>query len=159
MNLTSSRTAEIDAVWSPDGQRIAFTRRTPADGVPYREDVWVMQSDGSNKLRLTESSGAPDYGGARRPRWSPDGKLILFEQNGLTYEQDLYTIRPDGTGLTNLTNTPDLTEIYGDWAPDGSKIIFAAGPDPAGGSDDVFIMDPDGSNRTNLSNHGGVDIP
>jgi Tol biopolymer transport system component len=161
VNLTPSATPEVEAVWSPDGRRLAFTRRTMRDLKmrTYYEDVWVMNADGSDQRRLTESSGAVDYAGARRPRWSPDGKLILFESS-LGYEPDLYTIGPDGTALTNLTNTPDIGEAYADWSLDGSKIVFVSQSEPDyPGPDAVFMINADGSARANLSNYPNVDIP
>ena len=151
--LTHSYETESEAVWSPDGRRLAVTRRTirPENGQPYYEDIWVVNANGSGQQRLTESSQAVNYAGARRPRWSPNGKLILFESS-LGFVRDLYTIRPDGTGLTNLTNTPGIDEAYADWSPDGSKIAFSWG-------EDVFIMNADGSGRTNISNYPEVDAP
>ena len=166
VNLTRSATPEVEAVWSPDGQRLAFTRRTirylnvvGPYNTAYYEDVWVMNADGSDQRRLTESSGALDFAGARRPRWSPDGKVILFESS-LVYEADLYTIRPDGTGLTNLTNTPDIGEGYADWSPDGSRIVFTSGSEPDyPGPDAVFMINADGSGRTNITNYPGGENP
>jgi Tol biopolymer transport system component len=151
-NLTHSDEPDSDAMWSPDGRRLAFTRQTirPQAGQPYYEDIWVMNADGTGPQRLTESSQAADYAGARAPRWSPDGKRILFE-SGLGTNRDLYTIEPDGSGLTNLTNTPGIDEANASWAPDGSRIVFGYG--------DVFIMNADGSGRTNISNYPEVDGP
>jgi len=152
VNLTRSASPETEAVWSPDGRQLAFTRRTMRGqyGPGYYEDVWVMNANSLYQRRLTSSSGAPDYAGARRPRWSPDGKLVMFESSSLGYNEDIYTIRPDGTGLLNLTNTPDLSESGAEWSPDGTKILFRSEGEVSVLGGGVFIMNADGSGRVQL---------
>ena len=153
VNLTRSAAPETEAVWSPDGRQLAFTRRTMRGlfGPGYYEDVWVMNANGLYPRRLTSSPGAPDYAGARRPRWSPDGKVVMFESTmSGGYNADIYTIRPDGTGLLNLTNTPDLSESTAEWSPDGTKILFRSEGEVSVLGGGVFIMNPDGSGREQL---------
>lgn len=71
--------------WSPDGTTIAFVT-TRFNGA---SDIALMAADGSNVRRVT---------GGEDPAWSPDGSKILFAgSNGL------FTINPDGSGLTRLT--------------------------------------------------------
>lgn len=54
--------------WSPDGRRIAFHSRRTGN-----LDIWVMNADGSNPVRLTDDP-EHDY----LPSWSPDGKMITL---------------------------------------------------------------------------------
>lgn len=56
--------------------------------------------------------------------FSPDGRRIAFHK-GATGARDLYLVKADGTGLTQLTNTPGVDETYPSWSPDGSKIAFS----------------------------------
>ena len=58
-------------VWSPDGQRIIFDARV--DGNP---DIWVMNSDGDQRQRVTTEQ-SEDVTGA----WAPDGNSIVFCSN------------------------------------------------------------------------------
>ncbi len=46
-----------DAVWSPDGSQIAYTRRVLAAKGPDTWDVWTMAADGSNSQRVTRTPG------------------------------------------------------------------------------------------------------
>jgi WD40 repeat protein len=70
-----------------------------------------MNADGTNQLRLTNNT-VQDV----EPAWSPDGSKIVFVKADSS-QTDLYTIKPDGTGETNITNTPASSEYSPDWQP------------------------------------------
>jgi Tol biopolymer transport system component len=71
----------------------------------------------------------------------PDA-LIAFGSNAFQL-QAIFTVRPDGSGLTNLTPSGGF-ERNPAWSPDGSKILFA-------GTDDLYVMEADGSGRVMLA--------
>ena len=91
--------------WSPDGSRIAFYRSSA---------IWVMNSDGTNPEQVTPP---PNLGTDRDPAWSPDGSKLAFVRQENNAKTDLFTINVDGTGRTNITNTPNLDEESPDWQP------------------------------------------
>jgi len=118
--------------WSPDGRQIAFTRKV--DGL---RRLYVMNADGSG-AQLVPDTAAEHW----NPVWSPDGRLILFYSNFSDGKTDhLYTVHPDGTGLTQLTRQGH--NIFPGWSPDGKQIIFARSG--ADGHEGVFVMNADGS--------------
>src|SRR5690606_18992752 len=69
--LTWSRRAESGAAWSPDSRRIAFSTRRENDEVAQIYVIDVVA--GGEAQRVTQLST-----GARAPKWSPDGRALLF---------------------------------------------------------------------------------
>ena len=59
----------------------------------------------------------PDMAGAVTPAWSPDGEWIAFASNH-EGSYDVYRIRPDGSELTRITNSP-APELSVGWGPFG----------------------------------------
>lgn len=74
--LTDSPYEDNDPEWSPDGSMIVFKsgRRTQA---PAREEIYVMDADGSNVRQLTTTEG---FGSDHDPSWSPDSQMIVFSR-------------------------------------------------------------------------------
>jgi len=91
--------------WSPDGQRIVFESFSD-DGVA----VWAVNPDGSELTQLTFD------GFSLAPSYSPDGTKIVLDHRTDLGERDLFTLNPDGTGLTRITHT-DAVERFPQWAP------------------------------------------
>jgi Tol biopolymer transport system component len=149
------------AQWSPDGSRITFIRSDPEDGDGfYVSNLWVTNADGTNPRKLTNYVLPGPIGSIAGHAWSPDGVWLAFGGDvpgGL----DILVIHPDGTGQMDLTKNARWYEYGPIWSPDGRRILFSAQPvDPetlVGGSPDVFVMNADGSNVTNLTNHPSID--
>jgi Tol biopolymer transport system component len=98
--------------WSPDGQRLAFARRT--DG---RAHLFVAGADGGRAVQLTY--GAQDD---VEPAWSPDGATLAFcstevGEDGRTHS-NIFVVQADGSGLQQLTEG-DRTACRPSWARDG----------------------------------------
>ncbi len=80
---------------------------------------------------------------------APNGQIVFDEDVCCAY--DIWVVNADGTGLTNLTNTPDIGEFDPTWSPDGTRISFNRW-DNSISSGDIWVMDADGSNQVNLTN-------
>lgn len=103
----------------PPPSRIVF-ERSQTVGNRWIGDIYTMNPDGSDQIRLTDSSS---WNG--RPDWSPDGRKIVFV-SGRDGNNNIYIMNADGTGEIQLTD--DLgQEDDPAWSPDGSKIVFNRG--------------------------------
>ncbi|MBT5536031.1 hypothetical protein HOK31_23370, partial [Candidatus Poribacteria bacterium] len=109
-----------NADWSPDGTQLVFatTYEPPMGGQLLNSDIWVVDADGSDFIRLTSDAAyGPDD---THPSWSPDGSQIAFVSNR-DGNQELYIVRTDGTDMRRLTFTTDH-EQSPVWSPDGRRI-------------------------------------
>ena len=97
--LTNNRNNELSPVWSPDGNRIAFSSDRKGEWQNF--EIYAMDVDGGNQQRLTNNR-IFDW----QPSWSPDGKRIVFmsDRDG---NSEIYVMDADGGNLQNLTNNRD----------------------------------------------------
>jgi hypothetical protein len=130
---------------SPDGTRLAFVR----DEGSGSTDVLVSNPGFTN---LTNTPDA-DEG---NPDWSPDGTQIVFGRDD-SGNVDLFVVPPSGGAAENMTDTPDTTEQRPDWSPDGQHIIFSMSTDELPGTSNIWRIDADGGNLTQLTD-GGADF-
>jgi eukaryotic-like serine/threonine-protein kinase len=98
---------------APDEKSFVYLAR----GEP-QQDLFTADLAGTPLRRLTDDA-AQDI----MPRWSPDGGWIAFiSDRGGKYE--IWKVRPDGTGLTQMTHEPDKEVIAPVWSPDGRKLLY-----------------------------------
>jgi hypothetical protein len=117
--------------WSPNGSKLGWSNTN---------FLWTMNADGTGLTSVTNSIDPafdPPQPALRLPSgeklvafsaaWSPDGTRLAIIGNGTTVSQpQIYTVNPDGTGLTVVPNTPVLGyNGWLSWSPDGTKIAFA----------------------------------
>jgi Tol biopolymer transport system component len=137
--------------YSPDGTKLVFYRTVleESQGDPdIGGSLWVVNVDGSEAHELDTGEVRPSW----HARWSPDGSRILFGIERLQPIGGLWTIGPDGSGLTKIFEDPaGGFPILPTWSPDGHQIMFALDPTndafshPANG---LYVVDADGSGLT-----------
>ncbi len=101
--------------FSKDGQWVTY--------VSYRDGaLWRSKLDGSERLQLTYPPMYPVL-----PRWSPDGKKILFFEFAVRADKPgrIYEISSDGGSPHPLLPDDPSQQLDPNWSPDGTKIVFA----------------------------------
>lgn len=97
--------------WSPDGKLAAFAYPDNPNGTPYK--LWIFDPAANTWTAIYE------YAYIDLPYWSPDGEWLAFRQQDGLGGEELLVIRPDGSGLKNLTETGDLPEEGKPYVMDG----------------------------------------
>ncbi|MCC6170361.1 MAG: PD40 domain-containing protein [Caldilineaceae bacterium] len=144
---------DFEPAWSPDGTKIAFHRWRYMEET---DEIYVMDADGSNQTVLANNADGA-------PTWSPDGAKIAFASDRDGYAE-IYAMNADGSNQVQLTDNASF--IFGNdtpaWSPDGIKIAFRHynGYDGTNYDFEIYVMNADGSNQTNLTNNpSGNDTP
>jgi len=101
-----------DVAFSKDGQWVAY--------VSYPEGtLWRSKADGSDRLQL---SFPPLY--AMLPRWSPDGKQLVFFDFQTGKPTRIYLVSADGGTPQAMMPGGPQTQSDPVWAPDGNSVAF-----------------------------------
>jgi Tol biopolymer transport system component len=141
--LAESRGNEILNVhdWSPDGNRLLVTQRTPTS--PSELGVMLV-ADGSVRGLGVQVGG--------RAAWSPDGRFVFYVKGGL------YVIAVDGTSNVQVVEPQPRRPFVPVWAADGRHILYLS--DRAGAIDllEIEVVDgkPTGAPRLVAADVGGM---
>lgn len=141
--LQSSNTLDWSPSFSPNGQKVLFTRSitTPI----WKSELWEINADGSNPHKIVSVNG---QGGV----YSPDGSEIVFfdyvEGGG-----DIWKMDSDGANISKLT-LHHAEDWWPDWSPDGKKIVFQSKRD---GNFEIYILELESGSLTRLTNNNSDD--
>lgn len=146
-NLSVEGSDDFDPAVSADGTRIAYSSHVwNEDG----RDIWVMNADGTNRVRLTHTVDATSRTSSTSPAWSPDSKRIAFVTSIGMWDRQIFVMNADGSEVKQITDEDDAYSLAPEWSPDGNRILFAHysnWPENIG----IYEMDPDGSNVRHLT--------
>jgi WD40 repeat protein len=126
--------SSFEAVWSPDGAKVAY-RRDPGG-------VFIAGADGSGERQIAD-------GVNRLWDWSPDGQMLLA-----TVGSGFRFIRVDDQQKPMVVHPPSGRLREGYFSPNGSYIVFVS---DESGRNEVYVQaTPPASFRTKISINGGV---
>jgi Tol biopolymer transport system component len=148
--LTANAAFDTLPAFSPDGRHVAFTSRRDVNDEIYVMDAADSDGDGNgdNLTRITNSP-VNEF----QPAFSPNGERMAFTSNQ-DGNNEIYVMNSDGTDPSRLTNNLaiDSRSVF---SPDGDKIAFSrrepASPDPGMRTDDIYVMNANGTNQTRLT--------
>ena len=129
----------LGPVWSPDSKQIAYIRHRLAEPL-YSSDIFVVDVDGQNERRITDSPKIEKD----LVDWSPDGNYLLAALTNDLQMDSVTGLPPRSAVLYNLQGMPVMSWVpskagAGPFSRGGSKIAY-------GEPDGVYVMDADGSN-------------
>jgi Tol biopolymer transport system component len=118
--------------WSPDAQQIVYECIRRGEG----RQIYIMDADGRRERLLLRRPQHGVFGGvllSYDPRWSPDGKHVLYMDTELVHGKGRVanSIRIVNTNTRHIEvlDTPQKWRIEGAcWADDGDAVLFTAIP-------------------------------
>ena len=139
---------DYPVAYSPDGSPILFFREVKPYDHSGPMDVFVVRSDGSGAV-LLNAPGTTS--GQEAQSWSPDGRQVAFvATRGLwSFDGPNAVFVVDADGGTARRITPWGVTLRAAWSPDGEWIAYDA--ESPTSSREVFIVHPDGTERTNIT--------
>jgi Tol biopolymer transport system component len=153
-----------EAYFSADGKQLIFQSTRDGHGC---DQIYTMNIDGSNVKMISNGDGRTTCS-----YFFPNAKRVLYSSTYLGDKQcpprpdfskgyvwavyptfDIFTAKPDGSDLKQLTNTPGY-DAETTITRDGKKLVFTSMRD---GDLDIYTMDADGKNVRRLTNELGYD--
>lgn len=141
--IVASRDAIAGPQPSPDGNKLVFMA-----GANNAMDIWASNSDGSSPRKLTNT------GRAGTPRWSPDGRWIVFDSDGRYGRSGIYVVSVDG-GPVRAVVEEESNNSVPSWSRDGKWIYFASNRAQDAEEDQVWKVPAEGGEPFQITRQGG----
>jgi len=139
--ITSAPKDEGEHAWFPDGKKISYTIKEKR-GLRKRFALWEVDLDSLRKRKAL-----PEYKGqSSLPNFSPTSPLLAFTGKK-TIGWDVFLYDMDTRVLKVLTEGGKACRPH--FSRDGMKIAYVSAS--ADGKGDIWLMDPDGSNKLRLT--------
>ena len=143
--LTFDPGADLDPLWTPDGQRIVF--RSNRSGA---FNLYWKPADGSGEaeqLTSSEHSQSP-YS------WTPDGKVLAFWERSPQTGSDIWVLWLDGERTPELFLRTPFSEAEPSFSPDGRWIAYTSNDS---GRNEIYVRPfPASDGKWQISTGGGI---
>ncbi|MFP5363713.1 MAG: hypothetical protein ACLGI5_13400 [Thermoleophilia bacterium] len=148
--------ASSQPAWLPGGRGILFRRSGPTSRVG---SIWQMGPVGQAPALRFATLKPPLY-----PSFAPDGRRVLYTAILSAIgdsDRGIFSQRSDGSDLRTLFDVAGAYDSAPAWSPDGASIAFESDADVGGANPErdmeLWVMDADGSNPTQLTRNGAHD--
>jgi eukaryotic-like serine/threonine-protein kinase len=143
MRLTFS-TDDHGPVWSPDGKHIAFE-----SGRASTHHLFVRAADGSGDDRQVTTGDNHHY----LNDWSPDGRLLMFDEFDLDTGADLWVVDVDGKSPPRPFLRTPFVEKHAAFSPNGKLVAYVSNES---GLNEMYVRAfPDAGGKVQISVGGG----
>jgi Tol biopolymer transport system component len=122
--------------WSPDGQRVVYSRESNGRGRFSTIDICIVDLATRTSTQITQSAPHKAY----NPIWAPEGDKIVYYFEKGDYRDQIWLTDVKGSFHTNLTNDTSTHNYFPSWI-DKNTIVYTQSPNF------IMTMKPDGSNR------------
>lgn len=162
--ITNSSTLDYLPDLSPNGEVVVFQSREERPAVAH--DIFVIRTDGTGTTRLTDGNR-----GYTSPKWSPDGKKIVFvramipkkyyremsreELSHMKKSEEIVVMNGDGSHPVDLTQNTAI-DSNPHWSRNGRAIYFMSDRD---GSPGIYVMNADGTAARKIADGSIVTNP
>jgi len=138
--------------WSPDGRQVVFVSWLIDKGAKAKSSgILIVDMNGGNIREVTKKAKLESVD---RPYWSSDGKQIIFAARTIGKKgNEIYVIDTNGKNLQQLTEG-GWDNNHPIWLSNGREIIFSSNRT---GNYEICIMNNNGKNIRNLTNHPAPD--
>ena len=160
--VTSGADDDCPGDYSPNGRHLVFLRGS-FETAPL--GIFTVRADGSGLRRIVNPVGMELRFNCGS--WSPQGNEILFSAMvpDFHYRSAIWVVHSDGSGLHKVPITGcggpvadpnSISCAFPTWSPDGQKILFRRFSQAAG-QGDLYTVNPDGGNLTQVTDTPGID--
>jgi Tol biopolymer transport system component len=118
----------FEPIWSPDGNKIAFSKTEFTEEGGVYSPTYIMNADGTEEVKIQNISEGYS--------WSPDGSKILFS----SWAEGVFTITTDGKNKETIFECQGEIAVF---SSDGSKVAYICAQEE---SDYLYIINSDGTN-------------
>jgi eukaryotic-like serine/threonine-protein kinase len=146
MQLTHDVSRKGEPVFSPDGEKIAFARKTPTESA---EEICVIATLGGNVSTVTQNGSMP--------AWSPDGSHLTFARSKAGEAETLAIVALDGSEMRTILTGDAVYPFVGKaaWSPDAKTIAVTRSR--GGSAREIWLVPVNGGAATELT-HGDAGV-